>query len=86
MDVAYYLKTMKKLDIAMDIANQAEKKVVHQTLSKLYDALKQEYINGNDELLNIVKIPVVYEPDDTDAIMSNYFNNLKIINGILGNH
>lgn len=86
MDLNYYIRTMKKLDIAIDIAKQAEKKVVHQTLTKLYEALKQEYINGTTELISIVDIPVVYEPDETDAIMSNYFNNQKLINGILGNN
>ena len=52
-------------------------------MCKLADAIRLEHKNGNSELLNKVKIPVVYTPDDAKTITQEYWNNIELINQIL---
>lgn len=74
-------RQMHKLMIAIDVSKDNQS--VYDVLCKLADAIRLEHKNGNSELLNKVKIPVVYTPDDAKTITQEYWNNIELINQIL---
>ena len=74
-------RTLHKLMIAIDVSKDNQS--VYDVLCKLADAIRLEHKNGNFELLNKVKIPVVYNQDDAKTITQEYWNNIELINKIL---